>query len=65
MFRPIKLNMGLSGFRYIETWLNQSFANLEGFTSLIGLSMLDHRRHRRRQRDRVLIPAEGRHGRDY
>ena len=40
VFRPMKLNMGLSGFRYIETWLNQSFANLEGFTSLIGLSML-------------------------
>jgi putative ABC transport system permease protein len=38
--RPMKLNLGLSGFRGVESWLNQSFANLQGFTSLAALSML-------------------------
>ena len=38
--RPMKLRLGLSTFRYAENWLNQSFANLEGFTGLVGISML-------------------------
>jgi putative ABC transport system permease protein len=38
--RPLKLRLGLSSFRYVENWLNQSFANLEGFTGLVGISML-------------------------
>jgi putative ABC transport system permease protein len=38
--RPMKLRLGLSTFRYAENWLNQSFANFEGFTGLVGISML-------------------------
>lgn len=38
--RPMKLRLGLSTFRYVERWMTQSFANLEGFTGLVGISIL-------------------------
>ena len=39
-FRAQKVSLGLSTFRYAQEWLANSFANLEGFTGLIGISML-------------------------
>jgi putative ABC transport system permease protein len=38
--RGQKVSLGLSTFRYAQEWLANSFANLEGFTGLIGISML-------------------------
>jgi putative ABC transport system permease protein len=39
-FRAQKLSLSLGTFRYAQDWLTNSFANLEGFTGLIGISML-------------------------
>jgi putative ABC transport system permease protein len=39
-FRAQKLSLSLSNFRGVQDWLANSFAKMEGFTGLIGISML-------------------------